>query len=380
MVQEELFSIIETHYNSQLPFVGYRKPNASSLKVMLQEDDRLHTVNYYTESGFVFSPFDSNQDVILFPLEQSKTIACSFFLTSEISKVQDLKPKSSTCNGSDNAKQKHLQLVEKGIKAIHDGRLEKVVLSRVEVLPISEENPIEIFKSLLSTYPTAFVYVWYHPKIGLWLGATPETLVNIEGQRFRTMSLAGTKRYEKRIESPWGNKEIHEQQIVTDFIVNSLDDYVDDINVTSPITIKAGQLLHLQTKISGLLKPKQLKSVLETLHPTPAICGLPKTEAKNFISANENYNREFYTGFLGELNVKTSKSRNTNRRNVENNAYSAVKTTSDLFVNLRCMQLKNKYALVYIGGGITKDSNPELEWEETVNKTHTMVNVLVKHS
>jgi isochorismate synthase len=53
-----------------------------------------------------------------------------------------------------------------------------------------------------------------------------------------------------------------------------------------------------------------------------------------------------------------------------------VKTASELFVNLRCMQLKNKQALVYVGGGVTKDSNPELEWEETVNKTQTMMSVL----
>lgn len=377
MIQEELFKAIKTQFNSQLPFVGYRHPNDAYLKAILQQDNIIHTVNDFTESGFVFSPFDSKQDAILLPLEQSNTISCEYLFSSEISINQGSSPKRKEFNTSKNGHDYHFKLVEKGIKAIHDGRFEKIVLSRVERVPISEENPIDIFKTLLDTYPAAYVYIWYHPQIGLWLGATPETLLKTEGQRFKTMSLAGTKKHDKRIDTPWGTKEIHEQQIVTDFIVNSLKDFINTINVTNPMTVKAGQLLHIQSKISGVLKSGQLKSVLETLHPTPAICGLPKAKAKDFILANENYNREFYSGFLGELNIKMAKTRNTNRRNVENNAYSTVKITSQLFVNLRCMQLKNKQALIYAGGGITKDSIPQLEWEETVNKTQTMMRVLV---
>jgi isochorismate synthase len=322
----------------------------------------------------VFSPFDSKNDAILFPLEQSISINCDCVFSSEISNNTNLKSNSET---SQNTYDQHLELVQKGIRAITNGTFEKVVLSRVEGLPISEENPIQLFQSLLSVYPTAFVYLWYHPDIGLWLGATPETLLNIEGLRFKTMSLAGTKKHNDTSETAWGTKEINEQQIVTDYIVNNLQGVLNNINVKGPNTVKAGQLFHLQSKISGILKSGILKSVVETLHPTPAICGLPKAEAKNFILNNEKYNREFYTGFLGELNIKTSKSRNTNKRNVENNAYSSIKTTSELFVNLRCMQIKNKHALIYVGGGITKDSDPQLEWEETVNKTQTMMRVLL---
>tara|TARA_B100000809_G_C15100172_1_gene516592 strand:+ start:629 stop:1762 length:1134 start_codon:yes stop_codon:yes gene_type:complete len=377
MIQKELFTTIERQYKSQLPFVGYRHPNDSSLKVILQRDNTIHTVNDFTECGFVFSPFNSKQDTILFPLEQSSTHSCEFMCPSEIAITQDLAPKRKVYYNTKNEHEQHLKLVEKGIKAINDGKFEKVVLSRMEGVPVFEESPIDIFKTLLDTYPTAYVYIWYHPQIGLWLGATPETLLNIEGQRFKTMSLAGTKKYDTSIDIPWGVKEVHEQQIVTDFIVNSLQEFVDTINVTNPVTVKAGQLLHLQSKISGVLKSGQLKSVLETLHPTPAICGLPKTEAKDFILANENYNREFYSGFLGELNIKIARTRNTNRRNVENNAYSTVKITSQLFVNLRCMQIKDEQALIYVGGGITKDSQPKLEWEETVNKTKTILDILI---
>ena len=112
------------------------------------------------------------------------------------------------------------------------------------------------------------------------------------------------------------------------------------------------------------------------MHPTPAVCGYPKQKAKDFILQNETYSRAYYTGFLGELNLKQSKTRNTNRRNVENNAYATVKTYSNFYVNLRCMQFKDDKALIYVGGGITKDSVAENEWEETLNKTKTIGNVL----
>jgi len=167
-------------------------------------------------------------------------------------------------------------------------------------------------------------------------------------------------------------------EFVTDFLVSSLQSSVSSFNVSEVKTIKAGNLLHLQTRITGNLKPQtsSLKSLLGKLSPTPAVCGLPKEKAKQFILKNENYNREFYTGFLGELNLQETKSRNTNRRNVENNAYVSIKKVSNLYVNLRCMQLKNSKALIYVGGGITKDSIPEKEWEETVSKSLVMKSTL----
>ena len=133
---------------------------------------------------------------------------------------------------------------------------------------------------------------------------------------------------------------------------------LDEIKISKVKTVKAGNILHLMTKISGTLKhdPNSLKKIVRTLHPTPAICGLPRDSAKNFILKNEHYNRAFYTGYLGEFNIKYK---------------------SDLYVNLRCMQIKGKEAIIYVGGGITKDSIPKSEWEETVNKSKTIKNVLL---
>src|SRR5699024_2965878 len=114
-------------------------------------------------------------------------------------------------------------------------------------------------------------------------------------------------------------------------------------------TVKAGQLFHLQSRISGQLKQDEaLKTLLEALHPTPAVCGFPKQAAKEFILSHEPYNREFYAGFLGELNTKEKKIRRANRRNVENQAYAQTKKKTELFVNLRCMKLENHYCKLYV--------------------------------
>ena len=178
--------------------------------------------------------------------------------------------------------------------------------------------------------------------------------------------------------SVWNDKEKEEQQMVTDYIVRSLESSVDKLNLSDVKTVKAGKLLHLQTNITGTFNFQQsnFKNVLNKLHPTPAICGIPREEAKQFILENEKYNREFYTGFLGEINMSQKTLRNTGRHNIENNAYATIKKVSNLYVNLRCMQLKNDRAIIYVGGGITKDSNPESEWIETVNKTNTIKKVL----
>ena len=195
------------------------------------------------------------------------------------------------------------------------------------------------------------------------------------------MALAGTQQFNGNTEVEWGEKEKQEQQFVTDSILENLEKAgvsQGGMETSEAYTAKAGNLLHLRTDISGRFSASgvNLEKLLYALHPTPAVCGLPKEKAKNFILSEENYDREFYTGFLGELNLQSSRSRSSNRRNVENLAYRTVKKETALFVNLRCMKLSGGTAEIFIGGGITKDSNPEAEWEETVNKSQTMKKVL----
>ncbi|MBT4414446.1 MAG: chorismate-binding protein [Polaribacter sp.] len=319
------------------------------------DNDSLFSVDDFSEKGFVFAPFDNQQKAILFPINNSE------FISEDLS-FDAIKFKEKDFCNNDSSREQHIKLVDKTIEVISNNDLKKVVISRKEDLEISDFNLIKTYQKLLQTYQNAFVYVWFHPKIGLWLGATPETLLNIENNTFKTMSLAGTQVYENTKNIVWKSKELEEQQLVTDFIESQLTGISSNLKIDKKETIKAGSLLHLRTKVTGELNENStLKTLIRALHPTPAVCGLPRGNAKKFILANELYSRSFYTGFLGELNLQKNKIETEN---------------SSLFVNLRCMNILDDNVSLFVGGGITKDSIPKNEWEETVSKSKVMKRVL----
>ncbi|WP_236548139.1 chorismate-binding protein [Polaribacter septentrionalilitoris] len=349
MFNEILHKIKDSHYKN-LPFVAYRKPNSDELSALFMESNALRYTEDFSENGFVFSPFDANEKTILFPLKEG------VFLTEHLNLEKSVHLQKSL---SEEVLDKdfHISLVKKTIEKITTSNLEKIVISRKEALPLVDFNFLKTFIELLKNYKNAFVYVWFHPEIGLWLGASPETLLNIKNRKFETMSLAGTQVYQNTNTVTWGKKELEEQQLVTDFIKNQLQSISSALKIDKTKTVKAGNLLHLKTNVKGELNNNaSLASLIRGLHPTPAVCGLPRNLAKDFILENENYHRSFYTGFLGELNFKNQQ--------------------SSLFVNLRCMQISDTIASIYIGGGITKESIPEKEFQETVSKAKTMKNVL----
>ena len=333
-----------------MPFVAYRKPNSSEISGLFLEDDTLYFTNDFTESGFIFSPFDSEEKSVLLPIEKSEFIREKFQIEEKFLVKNDVKV-------DELHKEKHIRLVEKALDEINKNHLKKVVVSRQEEVLLDSFDLLTTFKKLLNNYVNAFVYVWFHPKIGLWFGATPETLLTISDYHFTTMSLAGTQVYADTKEVFWKPKELVEQQLVTDFIKNQLKPISSNLKIDKTETVKAGNILHLRSRIEGdLNKNSNLKELIRKLHPTPAVCGLPREKSKNFIIQNENYKRTYYTGFLGELNYQNK--------------------NSSLFVNLRCMNIEEKIAFIYVGGGITKESNAKKEWKETIAKSKTMKKIL----
>ncbi|WP_103068439.1 isochorismate synthase [Aquimarina sediminis] len=360
---ETVYTQIQYQLDKELPFVIYRKADSDALQTFLQNDSHLYEVGDYSISGFVFAPFDNTNESVIFPLEH-----CVYHTVTIPKEMMAEDDKSSVVFRNiledSKAKFKHLELVNKGVDSIVSNCFEKVVLSRSEVvgeLDVTPNQPLQLFKKLIAQYPKAFVYLWHHPKVGMWLGATPETLVTINNRDFSTMALAGTQSYIDTLDVEWGDKEIVEQDVVKEFVVNGLKEISSEIECSETYTSRAGSLLHLRTDIRGVLSDVNsgIKEILQILHPTPAVCGLPKDKAKSFILNNEGYDRKYYTGFLGELNI-------------ENKGI----ILSSILVNLRCMELTKQKAIIYVGGGITKDSDPESEWEETVRKTETMKKVL----
>ena len=351
---EPINSKIQNQLKKRLPFVVYSKPNSEGITGFFQNNETLFKVNDFTEKGFVFASFDGAKTYLI-PESESELLHFSLdkkeiaFSGKELAKAGNV------------AKSDFTTLVANGIQAIKNEQFQKVVLSRTEKVEVEDFDMVDAFKKLVLLYPSAFVYCFYHPKIGNWIGATPEQLLKVTENNFETISLAGTQKDTGSSEILWGEKEKEEQQFVTDYLVSRLKNVAKAVQFTKPYSIKAGSIWHIKTDVSGVLNSdSSLKKVIQLLHPTPAVCGLPKEIAKDFILENEPYDRSFYTGFLGELNC----------------SFARETISSDLFVNLRCMQIKDSQAHLYIGCGITKDSDPEKEWEESVNKSMTMKKVL----
>jgi isochorismate synthase len=339
----------ENHLKQGLPFVLFCKPNSDKVVGFFQKDGTLFETNDFTERGFVFSSFDGTRTVLI------PEIRCE--VIAEIFQKRKIEIQEKIKNYQDEiAKTDFENLVKKGIQAIENNDFQKVVLSRKESIKVDNFDLFKAFNELVQLYSNTFVYCFFHPKIGIWLGATPEQLLKVDNENFKTIALAGTQKDKVSDGIIWQKKEQDEQQFVTDYIVEKLKDIATEVKVSQPYSIKAGSVWHIKTDISGVFNLEfGLKKIIDLLHPTPAVCGLPKLESKAFILENENYNRTFYTGFLGELNMENQ---------------------TDLFVNLRCMELEDNYAHLFMGCGITKDSIPEKEWEESINKSGTMKVIL----
>ncbi|MBW7884796.1 MAG: chorismate-binding protein [Caldilineaceae bacterium] len=257
-----------------------------------------------------------------------------------------------------------VRLVDDAISFIRSTGIAKVVVSRTARRPLPPAfDPAATFVELCVRYPYAFVSLVAIPGVGTWLGASPEVLLTLDAHALTTMALAGTQRRPENrplAEITWGAKEVVEQEMVSAYIREFFHNAgVQNVVETGPSTIAAGNVVHLQTLFRVARPPAErlalANRVLQELHPTSAVCGMPKHKALAFILAHEGYDRSFYSGFLGPVHVEGQ---------------------SSLYVNLRCMQLGAQTAHLYVGAGITAESNPEAEWRETEMKAETMLAVL----
>ncbi|HEX6224703.1 MAG TPA: chorismate-binding protein [Chryseolinea sp.] len=258
-----------------------------------------------------------------------------------------------------------LRLVRNSIQEIEQGNFEKVVLSRTLTVGLSNSFDVsEAFQKLCALYANALITLVSIPEKGSWLGASPELLVSVEdGRTFRTTALAGTQPFTEGINLKnvaWTQKDIEEQALVERYIISCFKKIrLREYEEHGPRTVVAGNLMHLKSDFTVDMRATnfpQLGSVmLQLLHPTSAVCGVPLDSSLEFIHKLEGYDRQLYTGYLGPVNF--------------NNRI-------DIFVNLRCLQILPDRAILYAGAGITQDSIPEKEWEETELKLNTLLRIV----
>jgi isochorismate synthase len=251
--------------------------------------------------------------------------------------------------------QSHPEYIESAssfLNGIRSKNMDKAVFSRIKKMPF-RKNAKQLFYQLCEQYPEAFVYLVSSPLFGTWIGATPELLLNTTDGEAETLALAGTLR--TLDEGRWGQKEIDEQVYVCDFIKERLASMgIEDVKESGRTEVHAGPVRHLSSTFKFPLNNIRIESLIDALHPTPAVSGRPQEKAIELISKTEKHNRSLYAGVIGCVQFNDAR----------------------LYVNLRCARLTEDSACLYLGGGFTVDSDVEKEWEETENKARTLLDVL----
>ena len=344
-------------------FSLYRLPNGLATHFIAQSaQNRKSSFDVSSDKGFVIHPFDNNSvthsPVVIQPQYfgslENLTFESIESLIISAQKV-DLPKKLPNVYSEDE----YLSMLSSGINEMVNQKIDKFIFSRVQITPNSI-NPFELFEKLSIQYPKAFVYFFQISGVGCWMGATPEILAENINDQFTTFSLAGTQKKKPNTDLNayhWGDKEKDEQAYVTEFIASTFEEFGLEYTINGPMTHEAGPVVHL---LSTLLSTDThlnncLTDLINRLHPTPAVCGLPKEKAFDFIQKVENHSRGYYTGYLGPVGLHDQ---------------------LQLFVNLRCMEVFENCLALYLGGGITKDSIPKNEWQETCDKAQTLLSVI----
>ena len=347
MNKPDLEEVFEKLLSDDQAFVFYRLPKSKIVHCNFQNDSKVTLTENLKINGFIMSRFDSPLPAVYISDKnhlyfEYKTQS---FETKEIVTASNLENKESFIN-----------LVNKTKKAIALGRLKKLVVAR-NIIRREEVDAFQFFTHLLTLYPHAMVYFWHHPKAETWIGASPEQLFSLHSNRLKTMALAGTLNYNTKEEYHWGDKEKTEQGWVRDTLQEDLKNLFpsSQVKCSQTFTRQAGNLVHLCNEISVEAQNINTTALLKKLNPTPAVGGIPVEEGMRFLVKYENLDRAYYTGFLGPIMGEGQ---------------------IDLFVNLRCAQIIPDGLLMYVGAGITHDSDPEREWEETQNKAKTLLAAL----
>ncbi|NOT73819.1 MAG: chorismate-binding protein [Cyclobacteriaceae bacterium] len=379
--REFIVAAISIYIESNFSFSLWRCPHSSTIYLAATDKPQLLSEISIEEiaPGFLFSPFDPSKEKIhlaadeLYSFESDQIIISKGNKTEEIIKRRNDKKSNSipylnTKKPSSITKEDHYhQLVAKCIEEIGKGTFEKVVPSRFKTVELPEGfNFIHTFNLLCELYPYAMVSIFSSPITGTWIGATPEMLVGIKNdQHFYTAAIAGTQPYLEGMDLrsiSWNQKEIEEQALVERYIISCFKKIrLREYDEHGPKTIVAGNVLHLKTDFTvdmiATNFPLLGSTMLKLLHPTSAVCGMPLENSLKFLKENEGYDREFYSGYLGPVNINNETS---------------------VYVNLRCMQLFANEATLYAGAGVMADSDPEKEWRETEMKMNTLGKIVGK--
>lgn len=349
---------------AHVAFVSYSLPGTGVPVTLFAKDSDVKLYRSITDidiqEGFILSPFQSEDLPVVVIPQQNKLMGWEIEIEKlPIGNMPKTEPdrQLTSVNASFQQYAQQIDVIQENISS---GKAKKVVLSRTKVLPGLDNMHIpDVFEELVKRYKLAFVYLICTSHSGIWIGATPESMLNIDKTDFSTMALAGTKRFSESTNIYWEDKELKEHAFVADYVRQKLTLGGYAFQESARETVCAGNVIHLRTSFNGTLSgnDKAWKNLVSLLYPTPAICGTESEATLQLIRTLEKHQREYYTGILGPFN-------------------EAGKT--NLFINLRCMKVLDGAALLFAGGGVIDASSALKEWEETEMKFNTLTEVIEK--
>lgn len=248
---------------------------------------------------------------------------------------------------------------------IRSGDLRKVVLA--QSLAVDLDRPVDVpgaLGRLSETYPGCFRFLFEPATGSTFFGATPERLVTLDGETVRTEALAGsTGRGDTPEEDEWladqlreSSKDGHEHRLVVEAILDQLQPFAGDIRTGARTVRRLDTVQHLQTPIrADLARDAHVLSLVEALHPTPAVGGLPPNAALETIRETEAFDRGWYASPVGWLDA-------------DGNGTFAVALRSGLATE--------RTATLFAGAGIVADSDPDEEYDELLLKYGPMLDEL----
>ena len=319
--------------------------------------------HYQEPSGFIFAPFLETNKVPTLVIKPDVAVSGWELIKLETQELKKSKRIVLSAIDIDNRTEdieesENYKVAFRSFKYQLDREnYQKLVLSFSQLEDWEGSGQEEkIFMNAIEKFPNSMVYLVYTKQGGRWIGCTPELLLEGYGMKWHTMALAGTRTEEH---GPWNEKNTHEQRMVSDYIEGQLQSMGARITRQGPYTSRAGHLYHLRTDYTfHLSKNTSPLDILNQLHPTPALCGLPKIEAWNFIRLFERNKRMYYGGYLGPINLRAE---------------------TKIFVNIRCAQMRpGGKALFFAGGGLTRSSMFAEEKEEVKRKLKTLKNAYIK--
>ncbi len=349
---------LDSYINENRSFAVYRIPGEETCRLLVQDTGDTLLFNDIKElngqSGFVMAPFQITGSCPIVVVKPSRIEEIR--LHNNLFDWNGIQPDyKKDFPDNPGLKKDYNHRFHTFIAPVKEKRFKKLVLSRsITVGKEKDFSPAQAFLLACQRYIRSYVYLCHSPQAGTWLGSTPEMLLSGEGNVWNTVAIAGTQPLvDGELPKSWDDKNLIEQMLVSYYIRTQLQSFDIHPVEKGPYTVRAAELAHLRSDFHfALPQTLQLGNVLELLHPTPAVCGLPKEEAYRFISENEGYNRRYYSGFVGWLDPEGR---------------------NDLYVNLRCMNILSDSFTLFAGGGLLPSSVLEQEWNETEDKLKTML-------